>query len=344
MTFKDIVGQERAIAALAAALKSGQLHHAYLFGGPEGVGKELAARTLAQAANCERADGDACGECGPCRRIAGRNHADVLIVLPEAEQVARGWAGRADLDGVPSRDIKIGQIRRLQERLAFKALEARRKVALILQAEAMNVQAQNALLKTLEEPPQDTTLVLVSAAPNALLPTIRSRCLKLAFSPLPLAFVAERVAAERKMDAATARLCAALADGSLGAALALDAAALAGRHELLERLESLEPGDARGALTFAADFAPDRAGTEGNLDLICSWYRDVAALASGGDEGSLIHADLTDLARRAAARHGAFEALRRIDLCGATKATLRFNASVRLQMEQAALRFVFPSA
>jgi len=342
MAFKDIVGQERAITALTSALKSGQVHHGYLFGGPDGVGKELAARTLAQAANCEQNDGDACGQCGPCRRIATRNHADVLLLLPEADQVARGWAGRADFEATPSREIKVAQVRWLGDRLAYKALEARRKLALILRAEAMNAQAQNALLKTLEEPPRDTTLVLVSAAPHALLPTIRSRCLMLAFTPLPLDFVAERVMREKKVDRATAHLCATLAGGSLGAALALDLDSLSRRHELLERLESLSAGDARAALAFAADFAPDRAAAEAHLGLVSAWYRDVAALASGGNEQMLVNSDLLDLARRSGATHGALEALRRIRLCETAKAALNGNASPRLQMEQAALRFVFP--
>jgi len=344
MSFSRIVGQERALAPLVAALKSGQLHHAYLFGGPEGVGKELTARTLAQAANCERGDGDACGECGPCRRIEGRNHADIVLILPEAEQIARGWAGRSDFEGTPSREIKIAQIRKLQERLAFKALEARRKFAIIALADSMNPQAQNALLKTLEEPPEATTIILVSGAPHALLPTIRSRCLKLTFRPLDLDVIAERVAAERKTDLASARLCAALADGSLSAALALDPKTLARRHELLQRVEALAPADARGALLLGNDLGSDRPTAETHLDLLRTWYRDVATLASGGSGDSLANRDLAELAGQTADRLGPREALRRIELCASARGTLRFNASARLQMEQLLLRFVFPHA
>jgi DNA polymerase-3 subunit delta' len=345
MTFAQILGQERAISSLTSALQRGQLHHAYLFGGPDGVGKELTARVLAMAANCERADGDACGECGPCKRILGRNHPDVVLVLPEAEQIARGWAGRADFSGgKASRDIKISQIRQLQERLSLKALEARRKMAIILDAEAMNPQAQNALLKTLEEPPEATTIILVSSAPNALLPTIRSRCLKLTFGPLPLEMVAERVASERKIDMATARLCAALAGGSLGGALALDPAALAKRQELLTRLEALKPGQARGALRLAEDLGSDKTGAEALLDLVEAWYRDIAVLGSGASTEGLINRDLAQLATETARRLGPTEALRRIELCRAARTTLRFNASPRLQTEQLLLRFLFRDA
>ncbi len=344
MSFRDILGQERPLAALAAAIRSGQLHHGYLFGGPEGVGKELTARALAQAANCERNDGDACGQCGPCRRIAGRNHPDVVLVLPEAEQVARGWAGRSDFEGTPSREIKIGQIRDLQERLSLKALEARRKFAIFAGAEAMNVQAQNALLKTLEEPPDATTLILVSSAPHVLLPTIRSRCLKLSFAPLPLDLVAKRVQKLRQVEPATARLCAALAGGSLSVALALDPAALERRLELVERLEALGPRDAGGALAFAQDFAADRAAAEAHLDLMRTWYRDVAALGSGAPASALLNLDLAEQARASAARLTAPQALRRLDLVAAARGRLKQNASPRLQVEQLLLHFLFPDA
>jgi DNA polymerase-3 subunit delta' len=337
MPLRDIVGQDRVVSSLQTALKAGHLHHGYLFGGPDGVGKETCARALAQAANCERGDGEGCGECGPCRRIAGRNHADINWVVAEADQIQRGWAGRSDFEGTPSREIKIAQIRALQERLSFKALEARRKFAIIVGAEAMNPQAQNALLKTLEEPPDATTLILVSSAPQALLPTIRSRCLKLSFAPLPVELLAARVQQLKKVDPATARLCAALADGSLAAALAFDPDALARRRELLEQVEAI--GSIRGALALAAEFGENRASAEIHLDLLAAFYRDVAALASGLPAEGLTHQDLAPLAAQAARKLGAPEALRRIDLCGATKGSLRVNASPRLQLEQLLLRF-----
>ena len=111
-----------------------------------------------------------------------------------------------------------------------------------------------------------------------------------------------------------------------------------------QAMEALKAGDARGALWFAADFSEDRAAAEAHLDLICAWYRDVAALASGGAESAIANQDLAALAREAAGRHGAMEALRRIDLCSSARATLRFNASPKLQLEQAALRFVYRDA
>lgn len=345
MPFRDIEGQDRPLSLLTSALMRGTLHHGYLFGGPGGVGKELAARVLMQAANCERNDGDACGVCGPCRRIASRAHPDVVWVLPEAEQVARGWAGRTDFSGVPSREIKIEQIRRLGERLSLKAIEARRKFGLILSADAMNVPAQNALLKTLEEPPDDTTLILVSAAPHALLPTIRSRCLKLSFNPLPIEIVARKVAELAKLDPAAARLCAAMGDGSIAAALTFDPKALEGRRGAIERLESFGKRSIRDAFTLAAELASDRASAEASLELFKTWYRDVAFIASTADAApaSLFNQDLFELASDAAKRLGPTEPLRRIELCSRALGRVRGAASPRLQLEQLFLLTLFPS-
>ncbi len=362
MSFTSILGQERAVASLRAALARGQLHHAYLFGGPEGIGKELTARTLAQAANCERASGDACGQCSACRRIADRNHPDMIWVLPEAEQIARGWAGRADFSGTPSRDIRIAQIRALQERLSFRPLEARTRFIFICGAEAMNPQAQNALLKTLEEPPPATVLILIAAAPNHLLPTIRSRCLKLSFMPLDTELIAQKLIADKKVAPELAHQCAALSFGSLGAAAALDVKALEKRRERLERLTRLDEGDVAEALGFAEQIAAEKGAAPSALALFETWYRDVALIASLGEveadgwhapalpavagaaempppERLLLHGDLRALLEASALKLGPVEPLRRIDLCRDVRARLRFNASPRLQLEQLFLRF-----
>src|SRR4051812_7852004 len=153
MTLASVFGQPRAVEALRAALRGGSVHHAYLFVGPEGVGKELAAVGLTQALTCTEKPLEGCGVCSSCTRIAKGIHPDVIWLMPDAERVERGLAGRADISGTPSRDIRVEQIRQLQERLSLRGLESPRKVALVASAEAMNTQAQNAFLKTLEEPP-----------------------------------------------------------------------------------------------------------------------------------------------------------------------------------------------
>ncbi len=116
---------------------------------------------MAQALVCPEAPMVGCGRCAACTRVTRFHHPDVLWLMPEDESVRRKLAARSDFDHVPSREIRVDQVRRLQERLALRPLEAPRKVVLLLPAEAMNPQAQNAFLKTLEEPPPDTVLLLV---------------------------------------------------------------------------------------------------------------------------------------------------------------------------------------
>src|SRR3712207_3082761 len=115
MTLASVFGQPRAVEALRAALRGGSVHHAYLFVGPEGVGKELAAIGLAQALTCTVEPLEGCGKCSSCTRIERGSHPDVLWLMPDAERVERGLVGRSDITGTPSRDIRVAQVRALQE-------------------------------------------------------------------------------------------------------------------------------------------------------------------------------------------------------------------------------------
>jgi DNA polymerase III subunit delta' len=338
MTLASVVGQPRAIDALQAALRSGTLHHAYLFAGPEGVGKELAAVGLAQALTCPEQPEVGCGKCASCLRVVKGTHPDVTWVMPDEERVARGLAGRSDFTGTPSRDIRVEQIRNLQERLALHGLESRRKVALITSAHRMNESAQNAFLKTLEEPPADTTLILIAAAMDKLLPTIRSRCSKVHFAPLPVDLVAQRVQQERKLDPQTAALAAVMAGGSLGRALSLDVEGLAQRKEIITRFEALRPDDAIPVLRFAEEYGAAREDAEQALALLSLWNRDVALLKAGAD--SLANLDLKELAGQTAARVSEPELHRRGWLLDRAQAGLARNGSPRLQLERMLLELL----
>lgn len=334
MSLADVQCQDRAVAALSAALSRGQVPHAWLFQGPEGVGKELAAFGLAQALMCQEQPNVGCGVCATCRRVGKRNHPDVTVVMPEDELVRRGLAGRSDFERTPSRDIRIEQIRQLQERLAFRALESKSKVAILVTAHAMNASAQNALLKTLEEPPQGTVLILISSAPDKLLPTIRSRCAKANFGPLPVEFLAARLQEGRKgVDEATAKQAAAMAGGSLARALSLDVEALGERKSIIERFEALEPGDARGWLTLAETLGEERATAEVALDVLQVWLRDVQVAQTPG--APLVNGDLHALAVAAAAKVSPASLHRRNQLIDeARNAITQRNGAVRLQLER----------
>ena len=337
MPFSELIAQDRAVSSLRSALRRGALHHAYLFGGPEGVGKATAARLLAQAANCEgpapaggRRD-DPCGACAPCRKIARGVHPDVLVLREERAMAKAGlWdpkGGRA-----PSKDIVVDQVRDVVDRrLAMKRFEGRRRFVILDPADAMNPQAQNALLKTLEEPPQETTLVLVASSPDALLPTIRSRCLRVPFAPLPAAAVAARLEAGGR-PASEARLAAALSGGSLARALALDAETLEAERDAVLAAAALDPADAGAWLAFARDHGEDREAAAELCALLAVWLRDVLAAQAGASELAL--GDLAEATRRTAAAVPPAEVLRRREEVQKTAAALRQNASPTLALER----------
>src|SRR5512137_1693829 len=202
MPFDTILGQKQAVNQLRTALRSGHLAHAYLFSGIEGIGKFTVAVAFAKALNCHTHADDSCDNCVACRKIEKRLHPDVFFVEPDKNI------------------IKIEQVRDIQKKIIFKPMEGRNKVVIIDQAEKLNLHAANCLLKTLEEPPDDTVIILVAHTAMALLPTIVSRCQRIRFAPLSAAAIREHLAA-RGVEPEEARLAAALAQGSLKRALEL---------------------------------------------------------------------------------------------------------------------------
>jgi DNA polymerase III subunit delta' len=337
MPFSEVIAQDRALGALRAALRKGTLHHAYLFGGPPGTGKARAARLLAQAANCVGGSpgpagyrDDPCGACRSCRNILAGNHPDVMVLSEERTMAREGrWEPKSGRS--PSKDIVVDQVRDLVDhRLALRRFEGRRRFVIFDPADAMNPQAQNALLKTLEEPPDDTTLVLLAGSPDSLLPTIRSRCLRVAFSPIPDERVAARLLAEGRSPE-EARLAVALAGGSLGRALALKAEELDLLRDAVRDAVALDPNDALGWLAFARVHGDDRAQAGELCELLGVWLRDVLALQAGGQRLALL--DLSDETRRAAAVLSPVEVVLRREEVEATVQALRQNASPTLALE-----------
>jgi DNA polymerase III subunit delta' len=349
MPFSEVIAQDRAVGALRAALRRGVLHHAYLLGGPAGTGKGRAARLLAQAANCQggTAAGPAgfreepCGACLPCRKIERDVHPDVMVL---AEERVMAKAGRWEPKGgrTPSKDIVVDQVRDLVDhRLALTRAEGRRRFVILDPADAMNPQAQNALLKTLEEPPPETTLVLVAGSPDSLLPTIRSRCLRIAFGPAPDELVVERLRAAGRTPE-EARLAAALAGGSLGRALALEPGQLDALRDAVRAALALRADDALAWLAFARRFGEDRAQAGELCELLSAWLRDVLVAQAGGGPPALL--DLDEETRRAAVELSPAEVVRRQGELGWTAQALLQNASPVLALERLLVAWFTPTA
>jgi DNA polymerase-3 subunit delta' len=176
VSFDLVLGQDRAIAVLRSALVSGRLAPAYLFSGPPGVGKRFTAVQLVKALNCERGGADACDTCSACRMVDREAFPDLYLPTRGERKIGKGSG-----DGTEG-SLSLGEILR---RLHFAPVMGRWKVVLIDPAEALTAEAGNMLLKTLEEPPQKTMFLLTAVVQHSILPTIRSRCQALRFTPLP---------------------------------------------------------------------------------------------------------------------------------------------------------------
>jgi DNA polymerase-3 subunit delta' len=243
----------------------------------------------------------------------------VFWTRPQSELVKRGLVNKGDLENAPSREIRVDEVRQLARRLAFSLVRGRRKVAIIAPAETLNERAQNALLKTLEEPPPDTTFFLITSQPDELLPTVRSRCARLMLAPLTPEMIAAQLQ-KRGVTAAEAQAKAQSADGSLARALEMSTEELSRRSELAARLEAaLAAPDERDALDLAEGLAERDTAAE-----LIEVLRESARTT------------LVSIAHEGGGRDAA-PLLREYDLCGEVASALERNGNPRLQLERVLL-------
>ena len=284
MPLRDIVGHAAVLELISRAVDRNTLPQSLIFAGPSGVGKHKAAVALAQLVNCQsRVDGDACGTCPSCSRIARRVHPDILFIDPEE-----------------SGSIKIDQVREAISASGYRPFEGRRRVIIIDQAEAMVANGQDALLKTLEEPPAASVFILVTSLPDLLLPTVRSRCQRLRFGRLAPGDVAAVLKERHGFSDAEAHAAASLSDGSIGRALEEASEAFGdARTAALQLLQAAARTNAPAARMQAALDLPgagrgkaDRALFSQALQALSSILRDLGALMASADERALANADL----------------------------------------------------
>ncbi len=285
MPFSEVYGHSRPLALLARSLGRASLPPSLLFCGPDGVGKRLVARAVAQALNClSPAESDACGRCAACRRIAAGTHPDVLAEEPSETGV-----------------IKIEPVRALITAAAYRPFEGRRRVIIIDDADRLNSDSQDALLKSLEEPGPSSVFILVSSKPETLRPTVRSRCARVNFGRLAAETVAQALVERHHYTPDEAHAIAAIADGSLGRALAAGSANyLEARAAALAALRTAAGGAspkarlqaAAGLLPGKTTAAAEREALAARIVVIGSLLRDVALLSQGGRTGQLANGDL----------------------------------------------------
>jgi DNA polymerase III subunit delta' len=285
---RDVFGHRHLLDLVGAAANRGSLPPSLIFTGPAGIGKRAAALALAQLVNCPTPrDGDACGVCVSCTRIARLVHADIVVVEP-------GDSG----------SIKVDQIREAVDRTGYRPFEGRKRVVIVDDADAMIGEAQNALLKTLEEPPSASMFVLVTARPDMLLPTVRSRCQHLRFGPLRADEVATVLVKVHGYAPAEAQAAASAAEGSVGAALEGEVETLNEARDAATRLLQSVAGtsDPRRRLDGAKALAGsgDRDEVRRRLRAVASILRDLGAIGARADDRHLVNADLVSALSRLA--------------------------------------------
>ena len=321
MRFEHILGHDRQLEILRRAVAADRLAHAYLFSGPDGVGKRLVALALVKALFCSARTG--CGNCAACRKVDHRNHPDLHLLEPDGNS------------------IKIEQIRILQRELNFRPLEAPSKAGLIDHAELLTPGAANALLKTLEEPPGRALLILLSAQPDRLLETIRSRCQPLYFTRHPQARIRQALEQKLGVSETEAHILAALSDGNFKKAFGRDRELyLERRRELLKTLTGLSPGSILPVLEFAEALASEKSDLPDILEIFQAFYRDVLLVLNSRDKDRLVNLDLLEKIQRIAQRETMPAVLAKLEALAGARRHLERNVNRQLAMEVLLLRLV----
>lgn len=319
MTFDSIIGHDRQKEILRHALEHRRVAHAYLFEGPEGIGKRLMALALARALLCKTGTG--CGDCPPCRKVDHNNHPDIHLL---------------DAEGAV---IKIDQVRALQQELALRPLEGRYKLCLIDGAEKFNPAAANALLKTLEEPQPNTVIILLSSHPESLLTTIRSRCQRLPFQRLPQKRLTSILANRLDLAESEAAILAALSDGSFKKALGQNRELyLERRRELLRSLMALSAGSVIPQFKLAEQLAAEKEQLDEILEIFQAFYRDLLLLKHGRPETDLVNQDLREMLHRQLPLETTESLLKKLQTLEAGRYHLQRNVNRQLALEVMLMR------
>ena len=325
--FESIIDQDRPVRILTTFLQNGTIPHALLFTGIEGIGKENTAIAFAMACNCAGKFSSAtrqetnipCGICKPCRKIEAGNHPDIIRVKP---------AGPF---------IKIDQIRTLCQTLAMKPYEARRRVVIITDAQAMNPAAGNALLKMLEEPPVRTILILVATHTSDLLPTIVSRCQQLRFKPISRKNLESVLIQEHGLDAGDAMIVTTMAGGSLSRALRMHRTQWINRRNwLINEMDSLSTGSVNHLLAFGEQLSKNKDILQDSLEVMKSWLRDLVVGKLNPDRA--INQDLVEKIRQTSQKMSVAALLDKIDTIQATQNSIQAGTNLRLALEAMVLK------
>lgn len=317
--FQDIVGQEQIREHLRNALASGKVSHAYIINGEKNSGKEFIARVFSMALQCEKGEEEPCQECHSCKQALSGNQPDIIRIVHEKP------------NSIGVEDIR----RQVNGDVAIKPYSSPYKVYIINEAEKMTVQAQNALLKTLEEPPAYAVIILLTANLNALLPTILSRCVVLNMKPVPDELVKQYLMEQLQVPDYKAEVCVAFARGNVGKAKALASSedfenVKSEALSLLKYIHDMELSEIVAAIKRITEYKLEIGDY---LDIFAVWYRDVLLFKATNDVNSLVFREEIQSIRRTAQR-SSYEGIETvINALDTAKKRLDANVNFELVME-----------
>jgi DNA polymerase-3 subunit delta' len=319
MSFKNVLGHSRPIELLKRAIQRDKIAHSYLFLGNEGIGKKCVALQFAKALNCLEVGaetGDACDHCLSCKKIDDRFHPDVLVLEPEGQT------------------IKVDQVRQMQKELAYKPYEGKRRVCILTAADRMAHDIPNTLLKTLEEPPLHTVIILLANNSRFILPTILSRCQLIRFNSLPISIVVKWLMEQKGLGEEEAHLLASLSEGSPGKALEIqDEIRHVPREGLLNDLLGLKSLSMEKMEYWSESLPSQREDLLLILEVAKTLLRDLIIMKTVSETPKLIHADLSQKIEQAATEWSLSSLLKHLEVLHQTTLAIRANANTKLALE-----------
>ena len=317
--FQDIIGQEQIKEHLQNAISAGKVSHAYIINGEKSSGKEFIARVFAMTLQCEEGGTEPCGKCRSCRQALSDNHPDIIRVTHEKPNTISVDDIRAQVNG----DVMI------------KPYSSRYKVYIVNEAEKMTVQAQNAILKTLEEPPEYVVILLLVTNVNVLLPTILSRCVVLNMKPVPDEQMKRFLMQQMEVPDYKAEVCTAFARGNVGKAKALAVSedfdkVKAEALSLLKYIRDMELNEIIAAIKKITEY---KLEINDYLDICAIWYRDVLLFKATSDVNQLVFREEIQAIRKTAQR-SSYEGIELvIQALETAKKRLDANVNFELTME-----------
>ena len=276
--FKDIIGQESIKKHLQTAIKTGNLSHAYIINGEYGSGRQTIASALAKTIQCQSKtdDTDACGVCTSCKQAESHNHPDIKYITHDKTS------------------ISVNDIReQLNNDISIKPYSSEYKIYIIPDANKMTEQAQNALLKTIEEPPVYAIIILLTENCDSLLPTIRSRCVTLTMNPVEKDKICTYLENKYQLEPEQAQIAANYCQGNIGKAIRFASSSdfIEMKNQVLKLLKNLDSMDIASIIDTIKEFSTHKNDINDYLDLMLLWYRDVLMFKVTKDANLLLYSD-----------------------------------------------------